>query len=145
MSTGTTTYFPSADMTSVRYPATAFPDCEYVINQQTMKGTIFNLASAQTITKNASVDLTWHGPTKTKRADSAWSKAEDPDDMYLSANYPGTEGFYVDDPDPSRAGRKQLAVACGSTHLGQGSKKAAILVLTDYLGPYCHGIISTIT
>jgi hypothetical protein len=142
MSTGFSTYLPSADLTRVRYPAVALKDCEYTINLQTMEGTLLNLARAPMITPHASADLIWHGPTKTKRADSSWLiLVQDSDNWikntYISAKYPGlTEGFYVFSPDPSRPGRKQLAIASGSTHLGQGSKRAPVLVLTDYLGPY---------
>jgi hypothetical protein len=142
MSNGFSTYFPSADLTRVRYPAVALKDCEYTIDPHTMRGTLLNLASAPTITPHASADLIWHGPTKTKRADSSWSiLVQGRDDWikntYISAKYPGLiEAFYVDDPDPSRPGCKRLAVASGSTHLGQGSKKAPVLVLTDYLGQY---------
>lgn len=142
MSTGISTYFPSADLTRVRYPAIALRDCEYTIDPQTMNGTIINLASAPVITRDASVDLTWHGPTKTKRADSSWSisvqgPGEPISNTYISAKYPGlTEAFYVTTPDPSRPGCKRLGVAADSTHLGLGSKRASVLVLTEDLGPY---------
>jgi hypothetical protein len=140
MSTGTATYLPSANLTIVRYPAKAVRDCDYTIDQRTGDGTIINGATAPLLTGKASVDLSWHSPTATKRANASWTiQRQTPthweEDLQLSAKYPGrTDSFYV--PVPGRPGYRMVAVASGVTEVGGGVKRAAVMTYTGVLEPY---------
>ena len=136
--TGTVRYLESGGLIMVDYPATAYRDVKYTI-EETLEGTIYDLPSAQIITTDAIVSLTYQYDTNKKRSLASWALPTGPSHLsqnnQLSSHYPGrTEAFSV--PDPAD-GRRRLAVACGSTKLVLGDSKASVLVLTkNPLGPY---------
>ena len=129
---GTAVNLPSApDLTVVSYDAVTydFTECEYTIDPKTGHGTILNAARAREVTRNASINLTWH--TGTKRANSAWTIIDRGPPVVertsSSTNF-RSEAFYL----PGEG----LAVASGVTEGDNGSKKATILARTGPLGPY---------
>jgi hypothetical protein len=122
----------------VQYPAKAYKDCIYTIDQQTMNGRIItDLDNCTELSRHASANLTWHQPSRTKRANSNWSTlVQNPThwsrEEHYSTHEPGpAESFYV-----TNQGERRLAVASGYTDLGRGMKKASVLTLTDVLGAY---------